>query len=55
VLAKRYGITEQTIYKWKHRQDFMDGSYPAPFADHAHAGTGKHCGVFATHVAVAAG
>lgn len=26
-LAERYGVTEQTIYKWKHRQDFMDGSH----------------------------
>lgn len=27
VLATRYGVTEQTIYKWKHRQDFRDRSH----------------------------
>ena len=29
VLAQRYGITEQTVYKWKKRFDFEDRSHTA--------------------------
>ena len=29
VLAKRYGITEQTVYKWKHRKSVADLSHTA--------------------------
>ena len=29
VLAQRYGITEQTVYKWKKRQSFNDRSHTA--------------------------
>ena len=29
VLAQRYGITEQTVYKWKKRQSFGDRSHTA--------------------------
>ena len=29
VLAQRYGITEQTVYKWKRRQSFQDRSHTA--------------------------
>ena len=29
VLAQRYGITEQTVYKWKSRQSFHDRSHTA--------------------------
>ena len=29
VLASRYGITEQTVYKWKKREVFGDRSYTA--------------------------
>jgi transposase InsO family protein len=29
VLAVRYGITEQTVYKWKHRNDVHDRSHTA--------------------------
>ena len=28
-LAQRYGITEQTVYKWKKRQAFTDRSHTA--------------------------
>lgn len=29
VLAARYGITEQTVYKWKKRRVFTDRSHTA--------------------------
>src|SRR6218665_2141292 len=29
VLAQRYGITEQTVYKWKKRELFVDRCHPA--------------------------
>ncbi len=29
VLAQRYGITEQTVYKWKKREVFGDRSHTA--------------------------
>lgn len=29
VLAARYGVTEQTIYKWKKREVFTDRSHTA--------------------------
>lgn len=32
VLAQRFGITEQTVYKWKRREVFGDRSHTAPMA-----------------------
>jgi hypothetical protein len=39
VLAERFGTTEQTIYKWCHRDSVLDRS--APVADDTDPGTGS--------------
>lgn len=56
VLAKRYGITEQTVYKWKKRQSVADLSHTAHrLQTQLSPATGSCGGAFAAHFAAAFG
>lgn len=56
VLTQRFGITEQTVYKWKQRSVFGDSSHASlSSADGAHASTKNCAGSPAVYLDAAAG
>ena len=56
ILAQRFGITEQTVYKWKKRDVFADRSHTAPSpADGAHACARDRGGSLAPYLAATFG
>jgi len=56
VLAERFGTTEQTIYKWRHRDSVHDRSHPSsPAADQPDPGTTGRRGCAAQDIARVAG
>jgi len=56
VLAERFGTTEQTICKWRHRDSVHDRSHHcAPAADHPDPGTRGRRGCAAQDIARVAG
>ena len=55
LVAERYGISEQTVWKWRSRDDVHDRSHtPAPVADDADPGAGGRRGCTAQGASPAA-
>jgi hypothetical protein len=55
-LAERFGVTAQTIYKWRKRDSVEDRSWhAAPASDHTDACAGGHRGGLAQDAAGLAG
>jgi hypothetical protein len=55
VLAKRFSITEQTVYKWKTRDVFAALAHGPLSANRAHARTTNRSAPPAAHLAAASG